>query len=44
MPARQMTEIPESGVSRETIKDALGKHGTVKYVDFAFGAKEAWVR
>lgn len=39
-----MTGIPAEGVSRESLRDGLNAFGTVKYVDFSFGEREAWVR
>ncbi|CAN0391498.1 unnamed protein product, partial [Ectocarpus fasciculatus] len=36
--------IPDSKVSRESLKDAVKDFGTALYVDFAFGAREAWIR
>lgn len=42
--AWQITGIPEDGVSRENLKEAVSKFGTAVYVDFSFGKKEAWIR
>ncbi|CBJ32826.1 expressed unknown protein [Ectocarpus siliculosus] len=36
--------IPESGVSRESLKNAVESFGTALYVDFSFGGREAWIR
>lgn len=40
----QIAGIPNEGVSRETLKEKLAPYGVPKFVDFRFGAIEAWVR
>ena len=40
----QVADIPESGVSRESLKDAVKSFGNALYVDFSFGSREAWLR
>lgn len=40
----QIVNIPESGVSRESLRDAVKSHGRAVFVDFSFGAREAWLR
>lgn len=40
----QIVDIPESGVSRESLRDAVSSFGTAVYIDFSFGVREAWLR
>ena len=40
----QVTGIPESGVSRESLREAMNPYGKVLYVEFSFGNNEAWLR
>lgn len=40
----QVVGIPESGVTRESLKEALKPYGKVLYVDFAIGKTEALLR
>ena len=44
MRCMQVTGIPSTGVSRESLKDAVKTHGTALYIDFSFGEVEAWIR
>eukprot|EP00903_Cladosiphon_okamuranus_P015589 g14394.t1 len=39
-----IVDIPESGVSRESLKNAVQSFGNALFVDFSFGAREAWIR
>lgn len=39
-----MTGIPSTGVSRESLKEAVQSCGTALYIDFSFGELEAWIR
>lgn len=40
----QITGIPTEDVSREFLKAKMSEYGTTKYIDFRFGAVEAWIR
>eukprot|EP00752_Nemacystus_decipiens_P009062 g8091.t1 len=39
-----IVDIPESGVSRESLREAVKSFGTPLFIDFSFGGREAWLR
>lgn len=40
----QVVGIPESGVTRETLKESFKPYGKVLFVDFSIGKNEALLR